>query len=208
MRLRKPAQKQAYLGWLLWAPVILPAFAVLMFDAWMNVQIRKNDYELSRLNRMKEEVVAAEHELRVQMASWQELDQLKSTAQELGLNQPRPEQIVRLAFNPEHYAPAGAPTPDNLNATPRKRLPRLPLEVAKTTEVESPSPAEVAAPTEKPTRQQGFAAVQQRFSIAREVETIPAPVIDATLENKRSTAQTIKTSADLDNSLDNLLEKF
>lgn len=168
MRMSKPAQKRAFWGWAWWAPQVLFAVGTLGFHAWTSVQIRSNDYETAQFRRTMESLNADMREVKVQMAEREELGALRNTAEELGLQAPRPDQIIRLAFNPAAYyapsqhidaatSPAGEPA-----AAPRQSTPQPAFALA-----QASAPLAAVAPRET-----------GRLTIAREIDAALVPVND------------------------------
>lgn len=160
MKMTKPAQKRAYWGWAWWAPTVLVAVGVGGFHAWTSIQIRFNDYEMGEYRQKMDALNAEMRAVRVEMTQREDMDTVDFSAESLGFQKPRPEQIVRLAFNPEVYDPAAAPHVDATGRqdaeTPDRTRPQRAIEVART---------EPVAPRET-----------GRMTIALEVEAVIDPV--------------------------------
>lgn len=159
MKMTKPAQKRAYWGWAWWAPVVLLAVGVGGFHAWTSIQIRFNDYELGEYRQKMEALNAEMRAVRVEKTQREDMDTVDFTAESLGFQKPRPEQIVRLAFNPTVYEPAASQM--DATATPEPEAPSRPgwqraIEVAQ---------AEPVAPRET-----------GRMTVAQEAELVIDPV--------------------------------
>lgn len=85
-------------GWIKWA--LLPAipFSVLFFDAWLNVQIRHKDYELSQLNSARRELNAAMDATRAYEAAILGVDNLSVMAEKMHLASPGSQQFKTVAY--------------------------------------------------------------------------------------------------------------
>lgn len=191
MRMSKPAQKRAFWGWAWWAPTVLFAVGTLAFHAWTSIQIRGNDYETAQFRRHMEALNAEMREVKVMMAEREELGALRSTADELGLQAPRPDQIIRLAFDPEAYRPAqhiDATTNPVGTTTPQQT--RTPQSVFALAAAEAPLAA--VAPRET-----------GRLTIAREIDATMVPVNDPMVSPSSAAS-----SAALDGSVEQMLDKF
>lgn len=98
--LTKFERRQAFYGWLRWTPLLLVVFAVLFFDAWVNIQTLKSDYVLGALIQQMRGLEEQLHGLRVQAASNQTIDVLGEAAPELGMQEPKPEQVETIYYDP------------------------------------------------------------------------------------------------------------
>ena len=188
MKMTKPAQKRAFWGWAWRAPAVLVAVGVGAFHAWTSIQIRLNDYEMGEVRKKMDVLNADMRAVRVEMAQREEMDTVSFTAESLGFQTPRPEQIVRLAFNPAAYDPV-VPQVDATSApdteAPGETRPQRAIEVART---------EPVAPRET-----------GRMTVALEVDTVIDPV-NALLPEVPVSAPA--SAAGLDGSVEQMLESF
>lgn len=190
MKMTKPAQKRAYWGWAWWAPPVLIAVAVGGFHAWTCIQIRHNDYEMGEYRKKMDELNAEMRAVRVEMAQREDMDTVDFTAESLGFQKPRPEQIVRLAFNPQVYDPV-APHVDATAApaeeTEESARPQRAIEVAR---------AEPVAPRET-----------GRMTIALEADLVVDPVT-AIAPATAMVEVPVSAPSPLDASVEQMLESF
>jgi len=99
LRTRRQRRKEALKRWWKWLPALAAWFFVLFFEAWLNDERWKNDYEYWNL---LQEYRAAEQDLRAvqaEEARLETLDRLDLHAQALGLKQAEPGQIEVLAYD-------------------------------------------------------------------------------------------------------------
>jgi len=99
-RANKRIQRQAFYGWIKWLPVLAAPFSVLFFDAWLNTQAWKNDYEYERLHRRMRALCAELDAVRVDEARLERIDRLDEMAKDLGLVPPHSGQIEVLYVHP------------------------------------------------------------------------------------------------------------
>jgi len=191
MRMTKPAQKRAFWGWAWWAPQLLFAVSAGAFHAWTSVQIRSNDYETAQFRRQMEALNADMREVKVMTAEREELGALRDTATALGLQAPRPDQIVRLAFNPAAYNTTqqidAIPSAPGDSAQPQQRKPQPTFELAQTE-----APLAAVAPRET-----------GRLTIARDLDAALVPVNDPMVAPALPA-----TGAQLDGSVEQMLDAF
>lgn len=92
-RLSRIERRSLLTGWIKWA--LLPAipFCVLFFDAWLNVQVRYKDYELSQLNEQRRKLDTELDMVRAQEASLIGVEQLTEKATQLEMASPNPQQF-------------------------------------------------------------------------------------------------------------------
>ena len=192
MRMTKPAQKKAFWGWAWWTPSVVFAVGVVTFHAWTTIQIRANDYEMAKVRKERELLEAELRDVSVQKAEREQMQAVNTDANELGLLPPRPEQIVRLAFNPAKYEPERTQVDAKIEPetpalpTSKKRVPVKAIEIAR----ENPRP--VVAPRET-----------GRMTMARDLET---PRIEVnTLAPASAVAAVVPA---LDASTEQMLDKF
>ena len=191
MRMTKPAQKRAFWGWAWWAPQLLFAVGVGGFHAWTSVQIRSNDYETASFRRHMEALNADMREVKVMTAEREELGALRDTASALGLQAPRPDQIVRLAFNPAAYDAAHqidvASPPAGDAAQPLERMPQPAFALA-----QAEAPLAAVAPRET-----------GRITIARDLDAALVPMNEPMIAPTAPVAE-----AQLDGSVEQMLDQF
>lgn len=186
MRMTKPAQKRAFWGWAWWTPQILLAVGVAAFHAWTSIQIRLNDYEMAKHRREMDRLTAEMREVKVQMAAREEMGVVHETAATLGLQPPRPEQIIRLAYDPANYGPrenAGdqGDTPNAGEQGPRGRKPEPVMEIAQAAASATVAPRETGRLTMALDLDAGIAAVNAAIPGAAAVEA-PSQVLDKSVD--------------------------
>lgn len=96
---KRQRRKEVLKRWWKWLPALAAWFFVLFFEAWLNDERWKNDYEYWNL---LQEYRAAEQELRavqVEEARLETLDRLDLHAQALGLRESDPGQIEVLGYD-------------------------------------------------------------------------------------------------------------
>lgn len=98
--LTKFERRQAFYGWLRWTPLLVVVFAVLFFDAWVNIQTLKSDYVLGGIIQEMRALEEQLHGLRVKAAANQTMDLLGEAAPALGLKEPAPEQVETIVYQP------------------------------------------------------------------------------------------------------------
>lgn len=96
----KPERRQAFYGWIRWTPVLALVFAVLFFDAWVNIETRKSDYVFSELSGRVRALEAELQQLRVRSAGRQTIDVLAEAAPALGLAEAKPDQFETIYYDP------------------------------------------------------------------------------------------------------------
>ena len=88
------AHRKASLGgWPWWALILLPPFAVLAFDTWLNTETFRKDYETAELNKRLREQTEDLDNLKIEEARLETMDRIKIEAPDLGLVEPEPGQI-------------------------------------------------------------------------------------------------------------------
>lgn len=102
----KPERRQAFHGWMRWTPVLGLAFAVLFFDAWVNVETRKSDYVLGELTARVRALESELDQVRVRTASKLTIDSLAESAPELGLAEAKPGQFETIIHDPRREGTA------------------------------------------------------------------------------------------------------
>jgi hypothetical protein len=86
-------RKASLRGWPWWALVLLPPFAVLAFDTWLNTETFRKDYETGELNKRLRELTEKLDGLKIEEARLETMDRIKIEAPDLGLVEPEPGQI-------------------------------------------------------------------------------------------------------------------
>lgn len=97
-RLSRIERRSLLTGWIKWA--LLPAipFCVFFFDAWLNVQVRNKDYELSQLNEVRRKLNTELDMMRAKEASLSGVEHLTEMAAQLELSSPSPQQFRSVSF--------------------------------------------------------------------------------------------------------------
>jgi hypothetical protein len=94
--MRKPASRKALYGWLFFTPPVFVIISVLACEAYLNIETRKNDYEVSKLKQQADTLNDALAKLRGSSAASQQLQKLQEQALAMGLRDPEPWQIERV----------------------------------------------------------------------------------------------------------------
>lgn len=94
--MRKRAMRRALYGWIFFALPVGCIIGVLAFEAWINIEERRNDYEIAELKATAIRLNDALEKLRSKSAATQQLHKLHERALELGLREPEPWQIERV----------------------------------------------------------------------------------------------------------------
>lgn len=97
-RISRIERRSLLTGWIKWA--LLPAipFSVFFFDAWLNVQVRYKDYELSQLNAVRRELNVELDSVRSKEARISGVEHLSEKAAELQLASPGPQQFKTVSY--------------------------------------------------------------------------------------------------------------
>ncbi len=122
-KINRREQRRALYGWVPYAPLVAVVFGVLFCDAWLNIQTRRTDYELGRLNRRMRELRAELDALRGEQAEREGIGLLGDKAAALGLVEPEPRQVMRITYDKRSVVPREqAPmTIAHLNASEDRR---------------------------------------------------------------------------------------
>jgi len=121
-------------GWIWYLPALAVVIGVLGFDTYLNVETRRNDYEVGQLRSQARVLEEQLIKLRTQRAEREHVRRLSEHAKVMGLREAAPGEIVHIA------ASFVEPTQNDLQrrrATPEPSLPPA-------------SDVEVAAPPEPP----------------------------------------------------------
>jgi hypothetical protein len=70
----------------------------MFYEAWLNTQILRSDYELAELGKQSRELTRTLDSLKAESARLEAVDQVNVKAMDLGLVAPRHEQIEVLSF--------------------------------------------------------------------------------------------------------------
>ncbi len=97
-RLSRIERRSLLSGWIKWALLPMIPFCVFFFDAWLNVQIRNKDYELSQLNEVRRKLDAALDEAHAQEARLSGVEHLTEMATQLELAPPAPQQFQNVTY--------------------------------------------------------------------------------------------------------------
>jgi hypothetical protein len=103
--MRKQASRRALYGWIFYTPPVAFIIGVLAFDAYLNIETRRNDYEVNALKRRATELNDALEKLRSGGAKSHQLNKLQEQALSMGLREPEPWQIERIVM-PNSIRPA------------------------------------------------------------------------------------------------------
>lgn len=90
-------RRAAIHGWLWYLPAIAAVIGVLAFDAYLNVENLRHDYEIAELKARSRELNAEMLTIRSERAQREELNQLVMHAEAMGLREAGPGEIVRIA---------------------------------------------------------------------------------------------------------------
>lgn len=96
----KKMRRRALFGWVWWAIVIAPVFGVLFFETWINAEIRRLDYHITRVERETRALESELDQLRVKEARLQSFNRLAQTAPDFGLRPANPDQIQTILYDP------------------------------------------------------------------------------------------------------------
>jgi hypothetical protein len=97
-RLSRIERRSLLSGWIKWALLPMIPFCVFFFDAWLNVQIRNKDYELSQLNEVRRKLDAALDDVHAQEARLSGVEHLTEMAAQLELSPPGPQQFKNVTY--------------------------------------------------------------------------------------------------------------
>lgn len=100
VRVSKVKKRELHRGWMKWAVLPVVFFAVLFVDAWLNIQMRYKDYELSKLSETK---FALENQLTEQesrLAQFRGKTLQMEEASKLEMSGPEINQIHTIAYRP------------------------------------------------------------------------------------------------------------
>ena len=97
-RISRIERRSLLTGWIKWA--LLPAipFSIFFFDAWLNVQVRYKDYELSQLNAARRELNVELDNVRASEARISGVEHLTEMAERLQLASPGSQQFKTVAY--------------------------------------------------------------------------------------------------------------
>ena len=97
-RISRIERRSLLTGWIKWA--LLPAipFSVFFFDAWLNVQVRNKDYELSQLNAVRRELNLELDSVHSKEARISGVEHLSEMAGILQLASPGPQQFKTVSY--------------------------------------------------------------------------------------------------------------
>lgn len=96
--MRKRVMRRALYGWMFYTPPVLLIIGVLAFDAWLNIETRRNDYEVAELKAQAIQLNDALEKLRGQSAANQQMQKLQEQAVVMGLHDPEPWQVERVSM--------------------------------------------------------------------------------------------------------------
>lgn len=97
-RMHRIERREILNGWIKWAILPMIPFSVLFFDAWLNIQIRYKDYELSQLSAERRALDGDLDLIRAQEARQSGVEQLTRMAEQLQLAPPDTQQFRSVAF--------------------------------------------------------------------------------------------------------------
>lgn len=97
-RISRIERRSLVTGWIKWA--LLPAipFSVFFFDAWLNIQVRHKDYELSQLNEVRRQLNEELDTVHAKEARLSGVEHLTEMASQLDLLPPSPQQFRSVSF--------------------------------------------------------------------------------------------------------------
>lgn len=91
-------KRELLTGWMKWTLLPLAFFLVLFIDAWLNIQIREKDYELSELSNEKFKLEAELTEQSSKLANLRGATMQFSEAEKMGLKDPGIHQFHLVAY--------------------------------------------------------------------------------------------------------------
>lgn len=166
------AKRHALYGWVKWFPVLALIFSILFFDAWLNIQKRKTDYVLGRLNNDLRDLIAETDKVEAQAAVNRNLDDLALVQEELGMQLPEPGQIETIEYVPGTWVPLRPTIEFTLAQAPEAALP--------VEEFVQAAPAEMVE--ELPLQPMEMMATEETVLIAPEPDTTPVILQPEALE--------------------------
>ncbi|MBI1317779.1 MAG: hypothetical protein GC168_02375 [Candidatus Hydrogenedens sp.] len=93
----RTTRRLAIHGWIWYLPAIVCVVGVLSFDTYLNVQKRRQDYEIAQLKERSRELNTEMLNLRSERAQREELNRLVEHAEAMGLREAGPGEIIRIA---------------------------------------------------------------------------------------------------------------
>ncbi len=97
-RVNRIERREILNGWIKWALLPIIFFSALFFDAWLNIQIRYKDYELSRLSVERRALDAELDMARAREARLSGIEHLTVMAESLRLSPPTTQQFQAVAY--------------------------------------------------------------------------------------------------------------
>ena len=98
VRVSKVKKRELLRGWMKWAILPVVFFTVLFVDAWLNIQMRYKDYELSKLSETKFALENQLNEQESRLAQFRGSTLQISRAEGLGLRGPEINQIHTIDY--------------------------------------------------------------------------------------------------------------
>ena len=80
-------------GWFMWSLLLAPIFGVLFFDTYLNVEIRRDDYRLSEINKTRAVLIEKLEKAQLREESLRAVTASESDAAEFALVKANPSQI-------------------------------------------------------------------------------------------------------------------
>ena len=116
-RKRLQLRRRGVLGaWICWGILLVPPFAALAADTWLNAETLRKDYEIGDINGRLKVLAEALDELHVKEARLEAMDRMEIEAPDLGLVEPQPDQI-EVIYTDDRDALREEPTPFILAGT-------------------------------------------------------------------------------------------
>ena len=151
----RQVRRGAIHGWIWYLPALGAVLGVLAFDTYVNVETRRNDYEIAKLRTRARELDDELVRLRSSRAEQEQLHRLVEHAEALGLRKAGPGEIIHVAAGFADTAPYATTAPATLaplepDTAPYRGASPLPEPqepaLAATAPAAAPKPAPVSVP--------------------------------------------------------------
>lgn len=174
------ARREVFRRWWKWTPALAAWFFVLFFEAWLNSERLKNDYEYWRLMQEFRGVEAEMRTVQVDEAALETHARLDARAAELGMCNPNPGQVQNFTYTPAINA---APQEPVVLAEALEENPGLESAVVSLAPLAS---AVMSSVGEK----LGYSAIAEPAAALPVVTPVPVPEESATAAVTQSLAET------------------
>ena len=151
-RMNRIERREILNSWIKWALLPIIFFSVLFFDAWLNIQIRYKDYELSRLSAERRALDAELDMTRAWEARLSGIEHLTVMAEALRLSPPTTQQFEAVAYRETpRRMPVTPLAAADINMAPAGVIDLAPppmVAIAKNVPQESAAPSKAASDVE------------------------------------------------------------